>query len=130
MTRIRRLLDRIRQDRDLGDAVRHHEVLPERGSRVAAPEGFDLHLESLQLPLVGDRAAVRPLLAPLQLRLRALRLQLAVAGGGLVLGECLPAARQLRLGRRQRLRRRSSIVQRGQLSLGLGDGGVNLLDLE
>jgi DEAD/DEAH box helicase domain-containing protein len=42
LSRISRLLDRIREDRDLRDAIRHHEVLPERDSRTAAPEGFDL----------------------------------------------------------------------------------------
>ncbi len=42
MSRISRLLDRIRSDRDLRDALRHHEVLPERDGGTAAPEGFDL----------------------------------------------------------------------------------------
>jgi len=42
VSRISRLMDRIRQDRDLGDTIRHHEVLPEQDSRAAAPEGFDL----------------------------------------------------------------------------------------
>ena len=42
MSRISRLLAQIRQDRDLREAIRHHEVLPGRDSRVAAPEGFDL----------------------------------------------------------------------------------------
>jgi len=36
------LLERIREDRDLGEAIRHHEILPRRDSRVAAPEDFDL----------------------------------------------------------------------------------------
>jgi DEAD/DEAH box helicase domain-containing protein len=44
VSRISRLLERIREDRDLRAAVRHHEVLPERGSGTAAPEGFDLTL--------------------------------------------------------------------------------------
>lgn len=42
MSRISRFLERIREDRDLRETVRHHEVLPERGSGTAAPEGFDL----------------------------------------------------------------------------------------
>ena len=42
MSRISRLLDRIRSDPDLRDALRHHEVLPERDAGTAAPEGFDL----------------------------------------------------------------------------------------
>jgi len=35
-------MDRIREDRDLSEALRHHEVLSERGSQTASPEGFDL----------------------------------------------------------------------------------------
>ena len=42
MSRISRLLDRIREDRGLGDAICHHEVLPGRDPRTATPEGFDL----------------------------------------------------------------------------------------
>jgi DEAD/DEAH box helicase domain-containing protein len=42
VSRISRLLAQIRQDRDLREAIRHHEVLPGRDSHFAAPEGFDL----------------------------------------------------------------------------------------
>jgi len=42
VSRISRLMERIRENPDLRDAVRHHEVLPERSSDTGTPEGFDL----------------------------------------------------------------------------------------
>ena len=52
MSPISRLLERIREDRDLRDAVRHHEVLPATRSDTGTPAGFDLGpLE----PVLGSR---------------------------------------------------------------------------
>ncbi len=42
VSRISRLLERIREDRDLREAIRHHEILPSRDPRAGVPEGFDL----------------------------------------------------------------------------------------
>jgi DEAD/DEAH box helicase domain-containing protein len=42
VSRISHLLDQIRKDRDLRDAIRHHEVLPSGDPEFAVPEGLDL----------------------------------------------------------------------------------------